>query len=119
MRREAPDRRVVAQHGKLHIFFANAGISGGLASITQQTAEDWTETSASTSSGRPRDQACDAGHGAPWVGVSIVLHGKRRGASRGAGGAALLGAKAGVIQLCSAAQQFAAAASASTRSAPA
>ena len=31
------------QHGGLDIFFANAGISGGLASISEQTAEDWAE----------------------------------------------------------------------------
>src|SRR3954468_21245124 len=34
---------VVQQHGGLDIFFANAGISGGLASISEQTAEDWAE----------------------------------------------------------------------------
>src|SRR6476646_1895531 len=31
------------QQGGLDIFFANAGISGGLASISEQTAEDWAE----------------------------------------------------------------------------
>jgi NAD(P)-dependent dehydrogenase (short-subunit alcohol dehydrogenase family) len=30
-------------HGGLDIFFANAGISGGLTSISEQTAEDWAE----------------------------------------------------------------------------
>ena len=33
----------VTEHGGLDIFFANAGISGGLASIFEQTAEDWEE----------------------------------------------------------------------------
>ena len=33
--------RVVREHGGVDIFFANAGISGGLASISEQTAEDW------------------------------------------------------------------------------
>src|SRR3712207_5458307 len=45
--REGDVRRLVedvtAQHGGLDIFFANAGISGGLASIAEQTAEDWAE----------------------------------------------------------------------------
>jgi NAD(P)-dependent dehydrogenase (short-subunit alcohol dehydrogenase family) len=31
------------QHGALHGFFANAGISGGLASIFEQSVEDWQE----------------------------------------------------------------------------
>src|SRR5215203_5507589 len=35
--------RAVGEHGGLDIFFANAGISGGLASIAEQTAEDWAE----------------------------------------------------------------------------
>ena len=33
----------VREHGGLDIFFANAGISGGLASIFEQTPEDWQE----------------------------------------------------------------------------
>ncbi len=33
----------VAKHGGLDIVFANAGISGGLTSIFEQTAEDWAE----------------------------------------------------------------------------
>src|SRR3954464_12978400 len=33
--------RAVADHGGLDIFFANAGISGGLASIFEQSPEDW------------------------------------------------------------------------------
>jgi NAD(P)-dependent dehydrogenase (short-subunit alcohol dehydrogenase family) len=34
---------VAAQHGGLDIFFANAGISGGWATISEQSAEDWAE----------------------------------------------------------------------------
>jgi len=34
---------VVAKHGGLDIFFANAGISGGFANIAEQTAADWAE----------------------------------------------------------------------------
>ena len=36
-------QRVVEQHGGLDIFFANAGISGGFASIAEQTETDWAE----------------------------------------------------------------------------
>src|SRR5690348_2720245 len=35
--------QVVQQHGGLDIFFANAGISGGFASIAEQTEADWSE----------------------------------------------------------------------------
>ncbi|MDP9086963.1 MAG: SDR family oxidoreductase, partial [Pseudomonadota bacterium] len=35
--------KAVADHGRLDIAFANAGISGGLASIFEQSAEDWAE----------------------------------------------------------------------------
>jgi len=34
---------VVQQHGGLDVFFANAGISGGFASIAEQTEADWAE----------------------------------------------------------------------------
>src|SRR3954451_18790009 len=34
---------VVAQHGGLDIGFANAGISGGWATISEQTADDWAD----------------------------------------------------------------------------
>src|SRR3954454_23802587 len=33
----------LGEHGGLDIFFANAGISGGLASIFEQTPADWNE----------------------------------------------------------------------------
>jgi NAD(P)-dependent dehydrogenase (short-subunit alcohol dehydrogenase family) len=33
----------VAEYGRLDIFFANAGISGGLASMFEQSVEDWEE----------------------------------------------------------------------------
>ena len=35
--------RAVRDHGRLDVFFANAGISGGLASIFEQGPEDWQE----------------------------------------------------------------------------
>src|SRR3954451_17372364 len=35
--------KVASEHGRVDVLFANAGISGGLASISEQTADDWTE----------------------------------------------------------------------------
>src|SRR5438270_1992271 len=35
--------QVVKQHGGLDIFFANAGVSGGFATIAEQTERDWAE----------------------------------------------------------------------------
>ena len=35
--------QTVKQHGGLDVFFANAGISGGFASIFEQSAADWAE----------------------------------------------------------------------------
>src|SRR5882762_8551341 len=35
--------QVAEAHGGLDIFFANAGISGGFATIAEQTARDWAE----------------------------------------------------------------------------
>src|SRR3990170_5860707 len=37
------DEHALWKHGGLDVFFANAGISGGLASIFEQTADDWAE----------------------------------------------------------------------------
>ena len=46
---------VVAQHGGLDIFFANAGVSGGFASIAEQSADDWAEICLLYTSPSPRD----------------------------------------------------------------
>src|SRR5947209_8075037 len=35
--------QIAREHGGLDIFFANAGISGGFATISEQSAEDWAE----------------------------------------------------------------------------
>jgi len=95
-------------HGRLDIFFANAGISGGLASIVQQSAEDWAEILRVNLIGPflaikyavpvMRDQG----------GGSIVCTASVAGIRAGAGGAAYSASKAGVISLVqNAAQQFA------------
>jgi NAD(P)-dependent dehydrogenase (short-subunit alcohol dehydrogenase family) len=98
---------VVAEHGRLDIFFANAGISGGLASITQQTAEDWAEILRINLIG----PFLAIKHSAPVMrqqgGGSIVCTASVAGIRAGAGGAAYSASKAGVINLVqNAAQQF-------------
>jgi NAD(P)-dependent dehydrogenase (short-subunit alcohol dehydrogenase family) len=96
------------QHGGLDIFFANAGISGGLASIFEQTAEDWAEILRVDLIG----PFLAIKHAAPALkargGGSIICTASVAGLRSGAGGAAYSAAKAGVINLVqTAAQQLA------------
>ena len=98
----------VEQHGRLDVFFANAGISGGLASIAQQTAEDWAEILRINLIG----PFLAIKYAAPAMrtqgGGSIICTASVAGIRAGAGGAAYSSSKAGVINLVqSAAQQFA------------
>ena len=99
---------VVTEHGGLDIFFANAGISGGLASIAEQTAEDWAEILRVNLIG----PFLAIKYAAPVMrdrgGGSIVCTASVAGIRAGAGGAAYSASKAGVISLVqNAAQQFA------------
>ena len=95
----------VAQHGSLDIFFANAGISGGFASISEQTADDWAEILRINLIGpflaikfaAPAIQARGGG--------SIVCTASVAGLRSGAGGAAYSASKAGVINLVQTAAQ--------------
>src|SRR5258705_6686610 len=86
---------VVARHGKLDVFFANAGISGGLASIVEQTAEDWAEILRVDLIG----PFLAIKHAAPHLkargGGSIICTASVAGLRSGAGGAAYSAAKAG------------------------
>ena len=95
----------VAQHGVLDIVFANAGISGGLASILEQTAEDWAEILRVDLIG----PFLAIKHAAPHLkargGGSIVCTASVAGLRSGAGGAAYSAAKAGVINLVTTAAQ--------------
>jgi NAD(P)-dependent dehydrogenase (short-subunit alcohol dehydrogenase family) len=95
----------VAQHGGLDIFFANAGISGGLASIFEQTAEDWAEILRVDLIG----PFLAIKHAAPVLkprgGGSIICTASVAGLRSGAGGAAYSAAKAGVINLVTTAAQ--------------
>ncbi len=99
---------VVTEHGGLDIFFANAGISGGLASIAEQTAEDWAEILRVNLIG-PFLAIKYAGPAiAKRGGGSIVCTASVAGIRSGAGGAAYSASKAGVINLVTtAAQQLA------------
>ncbi|MDP8993825.1 MAG: SDR family oxidoreductase [Pseudomonadota bacterium] len=91
--------RALSDQGGLDIFFANAGISGGLASIFEQTPEDWQEILRVNLIG-------------PWLAIkhagpamkergggSIVCTASVAGMRAGAGGPAYSASKAGVIRL--------------------
>lgn len=95
----------VSAHGGLDIVFANAGISGGLTSIFEQTAEDWAEILRVDLIG----PFLAIKHAAPILkargGGSIICTASVAGLRSGAGGAAYSAAKAGVINLAATAAQ--------------
>ena len=96
---------VVAQHGGLDIFFANAGVSGGFASIAEQSADDWAEILRINLIG-PFLAIKYAGPAiAKRGGGSIVCTASVAGLRSGAGGAAYSASKAGVINLVQTAAQ--------------
>ena len=99
--------KAVADHGKLDIIFANAGISGGLASIFEQSVDDWNEILRINLIG----PFLAIKHAAPIMnnagGGSIICTASVAGLRSGAGGPAYSASKAGVISLVkSAAQQL-------------
>ena len=88
----------------LDIFFANAGVSGGFASIAEQTAEDWAEILRVNLIG----PFLAIKHAAPLMrerGGSIICTASVAGLRSGAGGAAYSASKAGVINLVQTAAQ--------------
>ena len=91
--------RAVGDHGGLDIFFANAGISGGLASIFEQSPEDWQEILRVNLIG----PFLAIKHAAPAMkergGGSIICTASVAGIRAGAGGPAYSASKAGVIRL--------------------
>jgi len=94
----------VGEHGRLDIFFANAGVSGGFASIAEQTAADWAEILRINLIG----PFLAIKHAAPLMkerGGSIVCTASVAGLRSGAGGAAYSASKAGVINLVQTAAQ--------------
>ncbi|HWJ38016.1 MAG TPA: SDR family NAD(P)-dependent oxidoreductase [Sphingomicrobium sp.] len=106
---EADVQRLVEQvakdHGGLDVFFANAGISGGFATIAEQTEKDWAEILRINLIG-PFLAIKYAG---PLIakrgGGSIVCTASVAGIRSGAGGAAYSASKAGVINLVQTAAQ--------------
>jgi NAD(P)-dependent dehydrogenase (short-subunit alcohol dehydrogenase family) len=86
-------------HGKLDIFFANAGISGGLASLFEQEVADWQEILRVNLIG----PSLAIKHSAPAMKEngrgSIVCTASVAGLRAGAGGPAYSASKAGVINL--------------------
>jgi NAD(P)-dependent dehydrogenase (short-subunit alcohol dehydrogenase family) len=89
----------VADHGRLDVFFANAGISGGLASIFEQSPEDWEQILRVNLIG----PFLAIKHAAPVMrqggGGSIICTASVAGIRAGAGGPAYSASKAGVINL--------------------
>jgi NAD(P)-dependent dehydrogenase (short-subunit alcohol dehydrogenase family) len=87
------------QFGGLDIFFANAGISGGLKGIFEQTPEDWHEILRVNLIG----PWLAVKHAAPAIrergGGSIICTASVAGLRAGAGGPAYSASKAGVISL--------------------
>lgn len=96
---------VARKHGGLDIVFANAGISGGFATISEQTAEDWAEILRVNLIG----PFLAIKHAAPLLqlrgGGSIICTASVAGLRSGAGGAAYSASKAGVVNLVQTAAQ--------------
>ena len=107
---EADVARLVATalstHGRLDVAFANAGISGGMASIFDATPEAWTEVLRVNLIGpwlmikHAGKVMADAGQGG-----SIICTASVAGIRSGAGGPAYSASKAGVINLVKVAAQ--------------
>jgi NAD(P)-dependent dehydrogenase (short-subunit alcohol dehydrogenase family) len=91
--------RALDEHGRLDIFFANAGVSGGLASIFEQTPEDWQEILRVNLIGPFLAIKHAAPHMKERGGGSIICTASVAGIRAGAGGPAYSASKAGVIRL--------------------
>jgi NAD(P)-dependent dehydrogenase (short-subunit alcohol dehydrogenase family) len=98
-------RSATARFGGLDIVFANAGVSGGLASLFEQTPEDWAEILRINLIG----PFLAIKHAAPSIrergGGSIICTASVAGIRSGAGGPAYSASKAGVINLVKVAAQ--------------
>ena len=96
----------IDRYGQLDIAFANAGISGGMASIFEATPELWTEVLRVNLIGpflmvkHAGKAMADAGRGG-----SIILTASVAGIRSGAGGPAYSASKAGVINLAAVSAQ--------------
>ena len=96
---EALVAKAVADHGGLDIFFANAGISGGLPGIFEQDAADWAEILRVNLIGPFLAIKYAAPHMKERGGGSIICTASVAGIRAGAGGPAYSASKAGVINL--------------------
>lgn len=96
---EALIERTVADHGGIDVVFANAGISGGLASIFEQSSADWQEILQVNLIGPFLAIKYAAPHMKARGGGSIICTASVAGLRAGAGGAAYSASKAGVISL--------------------
>jgi NAD(P)-dependent dehydrogenase (short-subunit alcohol dehydrogenase family) len=96
---------VAQEHGGLDIVFANAGVSGGWATISEQSAADWAEILRINLIG----PFLAIKYAAPLMrqrgGGSIICTASVAGLRSGAGGAAYSSSKAGVISLVQTAAQ--------------
>ena len=91
--------QTVADHGRLDIMFANAGISGGFASIFEQTSDDWAEILRVNLIGPFLAIKYAAPHMKSVGGGSIIATASVAGLRSGAGGPAYSASKAGVVNL--------------------
>lgn len=91
--------QTVADHGGVDIFFANAGISGGLAGLFEQSSADWEEILRVNLIGPFLAIKYAAPHMKQRRGGSIVCTASVAGIRAGAGGVAYSASKAGVINL--------------------
>lgn len=107
--REAQVKRLVdhvaSEHGRLDIFFANAGVSGGFATIAEQTEAHWAEILRVNLIGPFLAIKYAAPIMAKAGAGSIVCTASVAGLRSGAGGAAYSASKAGVINLVQTAAQ--------------
>jgi len=91
--------QTVADHGRLDIMFANAGISGGFASIFEQSSDDWAEILRVNLIGPFLAIKYAAPHMKVVGGGSIIATASVAGLRSGAGGPAYSASKAGVVNL--------------------
>ena len=91
--------QTVADHGGVDIVFANAGISGGMAGLFEQSSADWEEILRVNLIGPFLAIKYAAPHMKERGGGSIVCTASVAGIRSGAGGVAYSASKAGVINL--------------------
>jgi NAD(P)-dependent dehydrogenase (short-subunit alcohol dehydrogenase family) len=91
--------QVAADHGGVDIVFANAGVSGGLAGLFEQSSADWEEILRINLIGPWLAIKYAAPHMKKRGGGSIVCTASVAGLRAGAGGPAYSASKAGVINL--------------------